>query len=74
MRNSPNPYHPDAAPWNESDGIPWSEETTRDLIAALEQRQTVDQIVDYLQYSEGTVRAKMQELGLKEKRPVQQTS
>ncbi len=74
MRHTPNPYQPDATPWNEADGIPWSEETTRDLIAALEGGQTVDQIVDYLQYSEGTVRAKMPELGLKEKRPAHQKS
>ncbi len=69
-----NPYHPDATPWNEADGIAWSEDTTRDLIAALEQGQSVEEIVDYLQYSEGTVRAKMQELGLKEKQPAHQKS
>ena len=62
-----NSYNPNAAPWNEADGIPWSEETTRDLIAALEQGISVKEIVDYLQYSEDTVRAKMQELDLKEK-------
>ena len=28
-------YDPKAAPWNEADDIPWSEDTTRDLITAL---------------------------------------
>jgi DNA-binding NarL/FixJ family response regulator len=61
-------YHPDAPPWNEANGIPWSETSTRDLIAALEQGSSIQEIANYLQYSENTVRAKMQELGLN-KRP-----
>jgi DNA-binding NarL/FixJ family response regulator len=64
----PNPYHPDATPWNEADGIAWSESSTRDLIAALEQGDSIEEIANYLQYSKETVRAKIGELGLKERR------
>ena len=60
-------YDPKAAPWNEADDIPWSEDTTRDLIAALGHGDGVEEIAVYLQYSEATVRAKMEELGLKER-------
>ena len=28
-------YHLEATPWNEANGIPWPEKSTRDLIAAL---------------------------------------
>ena len=62
------PYNDHATPWNEADGIPWSENSTRDLIAALEDGDSVEEIADYLQYSNETVRAKMEELGLEERR------
>lgn len=58
------PYDPEATPWNEADGIAWSETNTRDLIAALEHGDPIGDIANYLQYCESTVRAKMQELGL----------
>lgn len=58
------PYNPQATPWNEADGIPWSDDSTRDLIAALENGDTVAEAAMYLQYTEETVRAKMKELGL----------
>ena len=51
------PYHPEATPWNNADGIAWSETTTHDLIAALEQGDSVEDVANYLQYSEETVRA-----------------
>ena len=37
-------YDPKAAPWNEADEIPWSEDTTRDLIAALVHGDGVEEI------------------------------
>ena len=36
-RLTPNLYHPDAVPWNEADAIIWFENSTCELIAALEQ-------------------------------------
>lgn len=62
-----HPYHPDATPRNEADGIPWSENSTRDLIAALNNGDSLEEIANYLQYSQSTVRAKMRELGLEER-------
>lgn len=64
---APKAYHPDAVPWNEADGIPWSETCTRDLIAALLEGEAVEEIANFLQYYESTVRSKMQELGLEER-------
>jgi DNA-binding NarL/FixJ family response regulator len=62
------PYNAHATPWKEADGIAWSENSTRDLIAALAQGDSVQEIANYLQYSVETVRAKMRELGLEEAR------
>lgn len=66
-RDVPVPYHPDAVPWNEADGILWSDDTTRDLIAALDRGDSIEDVANYLQYYESTVRARMQELGLNER-------
>jgi len=66
MSETPNAYNPNATPWNEADGTPWSETCTRDLIAALEEGDTVEEIANHLQYYESTVRAKIRELGLRE--------
>jgi hypothetical protein len=49
MLITPNPYNPDATPWNEADGIPWSESSTRDLITGLEQGDSIEDIAHYLQ-------------------------
>ena len=69
MPGTPNPYHTDATPWNEAVGIPWSENSTRNLIAALEQGDNIEEIANYLQCSEETVRAKMGELGFVRRSP-----
>ena len=66
LLKSPNSYHPYATPWNEADHIPWSESSTRDRIAALQRGDSIEKKATYLQFSESTVRAKIQELGLKE--------
>jgi hypothetical protein len=66
MTKGSTTYDPDATPWNEADGIPWSDMTTEDLVAALNEGCTVEESAIYLQYSEITIRAKMDELGLKE--------
>ena len=58
------PYNPEATPLNEADGIAWSDDSTRDLIAALQNGDTVAEAAMCLQYSEKTVRTKMKELGL----------
>jgi hypothetical protein len=68
MTNGSSSYDPDAASWNEADGIPWSDMTTEDLIAALKEGCSVEEAAIYLQYSEATIRAKMTELGLERKR------
>ncbi len=64
----PNPYHPDATPWNEADGIVWSESSTRDRIAALEKGDSIEELANYRQYSPDTVGAKIGELRLEERR------
>ena len=47
MPRTPNSYDPDATPWNEADGIPWSDNSTRDLIAALEKGDSIEEIANY---------------------------
>jgi hypothetical protein len=66
MSETPYTHNSKAIPWNEADGIPWSATCTRDLIAALEEGDTVEEIANFLQYYESTVRAKIRELGLRE--------
>ena len=64
-------FDPKATPWNEPNGRDrgnaWTDETTEDLKRALENGDTVEEIAIFLQYWPKTVRAKMKELGLKEK-------
>jgi hypothetical protein len=64
-------YDPKATPWNEPEGKepgnPWSGETTEDLKRALANGDTVEEAAMFLQYWPKTVRAKMKELGLKER-------
>jgi hypothetical protein len=67
MANGSTSYDPDATPWNEADGIPWSDMTTEDLVAVLNDGCSIEEAAIYLQYSEATIRAKMKELGLKER-------
>jgi hypothetical protein len=64
-------YDPKATPWNEPDqnepGIPWLDETTEDLKRALASGDSIEEAAMFLQYWPKTVRAKMKELGFKEK-------
>lgn len=61
-------YGAGALPMNEAEGIPWSDETTDDLKRAIETGDSIEEIAVFLQFSEATVRAKMKELGLSERR------
>jgi hypothetical protein len=63
-------YDPNATHWNEADGIPWDEDTTLDLKAALEAGNSIKGIAVFLQYSEETVRAKIKELACESALPL----
>jgi hypothetical protein len=56
------PYSPDAPYWNE--GTPWDDMQLHDLIWELNRGDTVEEIA-----VSSDIRGKMEELGLKEKKP-----
>jgi len=49
--------------------LPWSESDTRDLIWCIKDRQSVEEVADFLCRSPRTIRAKMKEFGLEEADP-----
>ena len=49
--------------------LPWSESDTRDLIWCIKDRQSVEEVADFLCRSPSTIRAKMKEFGLEEADP-----
>ena len=49
--------------------LPWSEGDTRDLIWCIKDRQSVEEVADFLCRSPRTIRAKMKEFGLEEADP-----
>jgi hypothetical protein len=61
------PYSPDAPYWNE--GKPWDDMQLHDLIWELNSGDAVEETAVSIQRPPSDIRAKMRELGLKEKDP-----